>query len=56
MNESEVQMNQIVWHIRKQEWVKIISRPSGGYVRVRNEYGDSFYVHLSNLMTKDEED
>ena len=54
MNESEVQMNRIVWHTRKQEWVKIISHPNGGYVRVRDEDGESFYTHLSNLVARDE--
>lgn len=55
MNESDVHMNEVVWHVRKQEWVKIVSRPSGGYVRVRNEGGESYYTHLSNLMEREDD-
>lgn len=56
MNESDVHMNEVVWHCRKLKWVKIISRPSGGYVRVRDEQGQSYYTHLSNLMVREHED
>lgn len=52
--QKEIEMNES--DVRKQEWVKVVSRSDGGYVRVRNEQGDSYYTHISNLMAREQED